>query len=158
MTPFDQTLSAVAMNLVADLCQVFASTYNNHPPYTTFDDLIVHVNEVLDTTGFFSELEIYQVNEDKIVNITLGKPDTTPADVFHGTLYNNALIQNKTSVFNLESSTVFLAYVHSITTPVYLIYASKKNNIQTHLISTMLNSVICLLNNLHTKYHQQPSV
>lgn len=157
MTPFDQTLSAVAMNLVADLCQVFASTYNNHPPYATFDDLLAHVNEALDTTGFFSELEIYQVSDDKIENIIPGKSDTTPAEVFHGTLYNNALIQNKTSVFNLENSTVFLAYIHNIATPVYLIYASKKNNIQTHLISTMLNSIICLLNNLHTKYHHHPS-
>lgn len=157
MTPFDQTLSAVAMNLVADLCQVFASTYNNHPPFDTFDDLIAHVHQSLDTTGFFSELEIYKVAEDKILNISPQKPDTTPAEVFHGTLYNNALIQNKTSVFNLETSTVFLAYVHNIATPVYLIYANKKSNIQTHLISSMLNSIICLLNNLHTRYQLHPS-
>lgn len=152
MTPFDQTLSTIAMSLISDMVLVFTAKYTNHSPYKEFDEVMLCLYEKLDNTGFFSELEIFHVDGDKLTNIHHGREDKTSATVFHSSLFNNALIQNSSSVFSLGNSTVFVTYIHNITTPVYLIYANKKTNIQNHLITTMMNSIVALLNNLYPKF------
>ncbi|MGP1715727.1 MAG: hypothetical protein ACTS9Y_00980 [Methylophilus sp.] len=151
MTPQDQSLSATGINLIEELVGLFVTNFvnQNHQP---FNDVLSIVYTKLDATGFFNELEIHKIDESDISLIIPSESSSTSASVFHETLFNNNLIQNKTSVFTLESSTVFLAYIHNITKPEYVIYANKKLNIQNRLVSSMLNAVTTLLSNLTTRY------
>lgn len=154
MTPHDQTLSSIAINLVSDLVNVFVINFSD-PKKQSMDDLIKQVYSMLDTTGFFSELEVHKVDNEKLTLLmpVMKSTSASTADIFHAPLYNNNLISNQANVFSLETSTVYLAYVHSISRPVFLIYAIKKSNIQPHLITSMFNAVINMLSNL---YNRQP--
>lgn len=151
MTPQDQSLSATGINLIDELVGLFVTNFVN-PNQQNFDEFLSIVYTKLDATGFFSELEILKVDDSELSLLFPSSSTSISASAFHEPLFNNDIIQHKTSVFSLENSTVFLSYIHNITKPQFLIYANKKHNIQNRLISSMLNAVSTLLSNLITRY------